>query len=268
MTLTPPYRRVDTPRGHHYVDAAGHRVPGVTTIIGDGIPKPALVTWAARVTAEAAVDRWDELDAMPPSVRLKTLLDARYADRDMAARRGTEVHALAERLVRGETVDVPPELTGHCEAYAQFLDDWQVRPLHVEVSIASHRHGYAGTVDLIAEITDPTTEQTSTTLADIKTTRSGVFGETALQLAAYRHADVIMTPDGGDIPMPQVDNCHAIHVRADGYSLLPVEAGPQQHRAFLYAQQIAEWSDSSRSLIGQPLASSSGTRCRIIREDR
>jgi hypothetical protein len=50
---TAPIRRVDTAKGHYYRDATGQRVPGVTTIIGDGVPKPALINWAANAAAEA-----------------------------------------------------------------------------------------------------------------------------------------------------------------------------------------------------------------------
>jgi len=61
--FTPPIRRKETARGHHYVDAENRRVPGVTTILG-ALPKDALINWAANTTADAAVNRWDELGAL------------------------------------------------------------------------------------------------------------------------------------------------------------------------------------------------------------
>src|SRR5690606_14582211 len=148
--FTPPIKRVDTARGHHYVDGNGDRVPGVTTIISDGLPKPALVNWAANSTAEYAVDHWDELAALPPAKRLAQLQGARYADRDRAKVRGTEIHRAAERLLAGEAVEVPDEIAGHCESYARFLDEFHVEPVHVEFSVVSYRWGYAGTADLCA----------------------------------------------------------------------------------------------------------------------
>lgn len=267
--FTPPIRRKDTARGHHYVDAAGRRVPGVTTILGDGIPKPALVNWAANSTADAAINRWDELAEMKPAQRLAALKSARYEEKDAAANRGTQVHHFAEQLLAGQAVQVPDEIAGHVEAYARFLDEWQVRPVLVEFAVVSHRYGYAGTADLLADLTDPATGETFRTLADLKTNRSGIFGETALQLAAYRYADAVLGPDGTEQPVPVVDGCHGIHVRGDGYCLVPITAGPEQHRTFLYAQQIAEWASGSRDLVGPPMNSMTPpSTYRLVRGDR
>lgn len=247
--FTPPIRRVNRGRNHHYVDADGNRVPGVTTILSNGIPKPALINWAANITAEYAVDHFDELAFMSPSERLKALKAARYADRDAAARRGTDVHKLAEQLVAGAEIEVPDALAGHVEQYVRFLDDWQPQPILNEVTVVSFRHGWAGTLDLVAEF--PTRDTIA--LCDLKTSRSGIFAETAWQLAAYRHADIYIDADGAERPMPTVDEVLAIHVRADGYSLIPVTAGAAEYRTFRYAQQIAAAVDAGRDLIGEEL---------------
>jgi hypothetical protein len=53
-------------------------------------------------------------------------------------------------------------------------------------------------------------------LIDLKTNRSGIFGETALQLAGYRHADTYLDEDGNEQPMLEVDGCAAVHITADG----------------------------------------------------
>lgn len=248
-----PIRRVDsTYRGkptHHYEDANGRRVPGVTTLIGDGFPKPALINWAGSATANYAVDHWDELSEMGPSERLKVLNGSRYAVRDAAAKRGTEVHALAERLIGGESVEPPEELAGHVEAYVRFLDDFEPEPVMVEAVVANYSVGYAGSLDLVARF--PSLGQTL--LCDVKTNRSGVYGETSFQLAAYRYAEVIVTADG-EQPMPEVDGCAVIHVRADGYSLIPMEAGPQQFTEFRHIARVARAVGDSKSYVGAPLS--------------
>lgn len=259
MSLVAPIRRVETARGHHYVDAAGTRVPGVTTVLDGGLPKKALINWSATSTAEYAIDNWEDLAQLSPAKRLAKLQKARYAEKDAAAKRGTEVHGLAERLVKGEEVDVPDELAGHVESYVAFLDAFQVEPLHIEFSVASYQHSYAGTGDLIAWF--PTLGKTL--LCDIKTNRSGIFGETALQLAAYRHADVLLDDDG-EHDMPAVDGCAAIHVRANGADLVPVTAGQHQFRQFLYAQQVAEFDRESRDLIGAPIEAPGTARRRRL----
>lgn len=262
--MTSQIRRKETARGHYYVDATGTRIPGVTTILGDGVPKPALINWAANATADAAVNRWDELADLPPAQRLKALQGARYEEKDRAANRGTQVHAYAEKLVAGEAVQAPEELAGHVESYARFLDEFGVTPVHVEFSIASYRYGYAGTGDLIADLA--TTTGTVRALMDVKTNRSGIFGETALQLAAYRYADVLIIGDT-EQPMPEVDACFAIHVRGDGYSLIPVTAGPAEHRLFLYAQQVAGFTKHGRDLVGAAVEPPKTTQFRLVRED-
>lgn len=259
-----PIRRVDTAKGHYYKDATGARVPGVTTIIGDGVPKPALINWAANATAEAAVDTWDDLALLAPAQRLKRLQGARYEQKDAAARRGTEVHRAAEELIAGKSVKVPEEIAGHVEAYARFLDEFEVRALYVEFSCVSYRWGYAGTADLCARLTLPD-KGPATMLLDLKTTRSGVFGETALQLAGYRYADYWVIDDDEFKPMT-VDYCAAIHVRGDGYDLVPVEVGEAEHKDFLYAMRVGQFVDRSRELVGPPIIAPTTSTFRLTRE--
>jgi hypothetical protein len=243
-----PVRRVETAKGHYYVDAYRRRIPGVTSITG-ALPKDALITWAANVTAAYAIDQWDALAALTPSERLKKLQGARYEDRDKAANRGTEVHRLGQRLVTGEEVEVPDELAGHVESHVHFLDEFDPQPVLVETVVVSYKHGYCGTFDLIADF--PTLNKRL--LIDLKTNRSGIFGETAIQLAGYRYAEVYLDADGNEQPMIPVDGCAAVHVRADGFDLLPVVAGTAQHRVLLYAQQIKQFDEDSRDLVGAPI---------------
>lgn len=264
--FTAPIRRVETAKGHYYKDATGARVPGVTTIIGDGVPKPALINWAANSTAEYAVDNWDELTSLGPAAKLKRLQGARYEAKDAAARRGTEVHAAAEQLLAGKPVKVPEEIAGHVESYARFLEEFQVEPIHVEFSCVSYRWGYAGTADLCARLVLPD-KGPVTMLMDLKTTRSGIFGDVALQLSAYRYPDVWII-DGEEIPPVEVDYCAGIHVRSDGYDLIPVEAGEQQHREFLYAMKVGQFVSSSRDLVGAAIIAPTISTFRLVREQR
>jgi hypothetical protein len=262
--FTAPIRRVDTAKGHHYKDATGARVPGVTTIQDKGLPKPALINWAGDATAEYAIDHWDELGELPPAARLKKLKGARYEQKDAAARRGTEVHTAAEALLAGKSVKVPEEIAGHVESYARFLDEFKVEPVHVEFSVVSYRWGYAGTGDLCAYLDLPDKGRVLT-LDDLKTSRSGIFGDAALQLAGYRYADKWIV-DGEEIDPVEVDFCFGIHVRSDGYDLIPVEVGEQQHKAFLYAMKVGEFADGSRDLIGAPIIAPTTSTFRLTRE--
>lgn len=262
--FTPPFVMKQAGRNHYYVDATGQRMPGVTTILGNGLPKKTLINWAAETTANYAVDNWERLSDLGPAARLKELLGARYAEKDAAAKRGTEVHSYAEKLAHGEAVKVPEALTGYVEAYAAFLDDFQVEPVLLERPIASYRHGYAGKFDLIAWLTDITGTRELWAL-DIKTTRSGIFGEVALQLAAYLGADVYQDDDGTEKPLPAATRFGGVHVRGDGYDVYPLS--PDQLRPFLYVAQVAAWDEVSREMVGPPLEKPTASRFRLIREE-
>lgn len=232
--------RINQGRGHHYL-LDGEKVPGVTTIIGDGFPKPALINWSANTTAEYAVDRWDELTELSVSERLNRLKKCRYEDRDAAARRGTEVHGLAQRLAVGEQVDVPDELAGHVEAYVRFLDEWDAAPVAVERPCFSRRYKYGGTFDLVADLADG-----QRWLLDVKTNRSGPFGDTAFQLAAYAGADFYLDENDHEVAMPLVGGCGVVWVRADGADLYPFRADSHVFRQFLYIAQTAQAASASR----------------------
>lgn len=226
-------RRINRGRGHSY-EIDGRKADGVTTLIGDGIPKPALVNWAANTTAAYAVDHWDALDDMSPSQRLERLKKARYLDLDKAAKRGTEVHGIAEKLAHGEEVEVPDELAGHIASAVAFLDEWKPKTILTETVVASRKWGYAGTFDYLAELPDG-----SRPLLDWKTSRSGIYGEAAIQIGAYANADVYLNGDGEEVPIEELGITHglAVWVRADGYSVyeLDLDKGFRifQHAAWL-----------------------------------
>ena len=245
MTVTPATRRINRGRGHAYL-LDGAPVPGVTTILGQGMPKPALVDWAARTAAGYAIDHWAELTKLGVADRLRKIERARYEQTSEAAVRGSAVHAIAEQLAAGDQVDVPEPLTGHVDAYLRFVDEWQPHELLVEAPVFSREFGYGGTVDLVADLADG-----HRWLLDWKTAKSGVFQENALQLAAYRYADIALFPAGdGDLleerPMPPVDRTGVVWLRADGYDLVPVAADAEAFVAFGHVQAVAAFATSSR----------------------
>jgi hypothetical protein len=224
--------------GHAYY-LNDEKSDGVTTVLNQGFPKQALVHWAARACSQEVLDFWDELVSLPPSERAERVRTAPDRDRDAAARRGTEVHALALRLAAGEEVHVPDELVGHVDAYLLFAEEWNPHELLLEASVANLTWGYAGTLDLIADLNDG-----HRWLLDLKTNRSRVFAESALQLSAYRYAEWALDPISGKVePMPEVDRCGVVWLRADRtYELRPVAASSREFRVFQYAQAIAHFS--------------------------
>ena len=235
-------------RGHGYT-INGEKVQGVTTLLGNGLPKPALMNWAANVTAEYAVDHWAELTAMPMSKRLEKLKRARYDERDAAANRGTAVHTLAEKLASGQQVDVPEELAGHVESYVRFLDEWDPEPLLIEGVVAHRAQRYCGTLDMVARMAG------AVWLLDIKTSRSGIFPDMALQQALYRHAEVYVGPDGAEHAMSElgIERSAAIHVRADGYDVVPLDTSERVFKDALHVLWIARMQDRMDEWRGEAL---------------
>lgn len=251
--FVPPVRRVETAKGHYYKDGNGQRIPGVTTILSEGVPKPALINWAANATAEYAVDNWDELAELQPSARLKTLQGSRYAVSDKAKKRGTEVHRYAEKLIKGEKVTgIPDELRGHVEAYVWFLDKFEVDPVLVEATIVNYRYGYSGTLDIVADLTDTDGER-KRMLLDAKTNEKGIFGETPLQLAGYRYAEFYLDELGNERPMIEVDACGAVLINSAGAELIPCVAGPEQMKSFRIAAAMRDIVNHGRDLVGAPV---------------
>jgi hypothetical protein len=267
-------------RNHWYIDLdTGERIPGVTTILDQGLPKKALINWSANATADYALDHWDELGQLAPAARLSKLKGGRYAVKDEAANRGTQVHKLGERLIRGEQVVVPDLLRPYVDSYVRFMDEFQLRARHVEAVVYSEEHRYVGTLDIYGDILLPDMPEydhlprdddgfVCDCLIDAKTNRSGIFGETALQLAGYRFCD-FMQSDPADpesaFPMPPVAWTGAVWIRPDGYSLVPLAAGPEQHRAFLYVRQVGIFDQGARDLIGEPIEPPTASRYELTR---
>jgi hypothetical protein len=174
-----------------------------------------------------------------------------WQKRDEAAVRGTDVHALAERLVHGTPVEVPEHLAGHVEGYARFLDTFGVTGLLTERAVASRKWWYAGTFDLIAEIGGVVWG------LDNKTSR-GVYGETALQVAAYMTAEFYIGDDGPDDerPIPAVERMGVLHVTESGTQLYPMGGREEIEKAaslFHHIAFVANSTDWIKARVGEPL---------------
>lgn len=221
----------------HRYKLDGKWVPGVTTLIKDGLPSPALMYWSARSVAEWVADNPEDVDALRRMGRgpmMQALKEVPWRKRDTAAARGTDVHALAERLVGGEQVDVPEHLAGYVEACVTFLDEWHPTSLIVERPVANRSHWWAGTPDLFASLPDG-----RTALFDWKTTASGIWPEAAYQTSAYSHAEFYLGEDGTERPIPKVDFCAAVWLQPDGYQVIPLKADDDVYTEFRYIARVA-----------------------------
>lgn len=193
--------RIQLPDGRYY-ESEGKKLPSVTTLL-NVIAKPALVHWAAKIERElvlsASVDYYKELASANEEScgfylqHLEQRIGKARAHQKVlkeAGEIGNEAHAMVEWELKTELkMDVEfdrPVLThpGALQAYKSW-QDWRssvkMRPIAIEQVIVSDKYGYAGTLDLLAEVNGVLT------VPDWKTGKS-IYVESFLQNAAYRQA--------------------------------------------------------------------------------
>lgn len=246
-----------THNGHRY-KLDGRPVTGVTTLIGGGVPKPALVYWAGKVVAEYVEANPQDVEALrndPEKDLVRELAGLPAKQRDEAGVRGTAVHDHAEVLHQtGEAVDVPEELIPYVEGYAEFLDQWQITTLLTERPCANRKDWYAGKFDLFC--TSPFLAGGKPVQIDLKTSK-GVYGETALQTAAYAKAEFYIDEDGTEHPLPEIAATYVAHVTPDGTALYALASTPEEidahYRMFLAAAYTHKTAKARDAIITEPL---------------
>ena len=255
----------------------------VTTIIGC-LDKPALLYWAAEQTAVAAVNSARTLEARVEEEGVDTVVkwlrDARFRrDRTQrtAAELGTEVHAACEAYaLTGQRPDVDAEVQPFLDQFDRWAQEFQPVYQAAEVTVYSPSYGYAGTCDAFLTVGGVRC------IVDYKSSRKSFdnrgnpttpYPEVALQLAAYRHAELaaVWRPRRMEqyrrryyllgqaeremaVPVPEVDTGLVIHITPDHCDAYPVECGPDIFEAFLFVQEAARWQfQTSKTVIGRPL---------------
>jgi len=257
MTLIRKNRTYKGKPTHSY-ELDGQKVKGVTTLLSGGLPKPGLMYWSAKSVAEYVADQPDAirnmLDTMGRESIVGALKSVPWDKRDEAAARGTEIHAIAEQVIHGEAVDVPEAVAGAVQGYVDWLDAWAVQMNHTEMVVGRRPSdgvpGYAGTFD--ADVTmgaGPLKGKRG--LVDWKTSK-GVYGENALQLAAYEHADFYLDADGDEQPMPIYDFLGVVHITPTGTDLYLVHDPATAWRIFRHVAYVATQIDVIGAQISQP----------------
>jgi hypothetical protein len=101
-----------------------------------------------------------------------------------AGERGSNVHNAIDKLNKGETIDCTMYSLDEIVAIQSYVNWYNtVNPtiLSSELFVYSHKHKYAGTLDIVAEI------GSQLYIVDIKTAKS-IWKEYELQLSAYKRA--------------------------------------------------------------------------------
>lgn len=252
------------------------RLWSVTTLMGEGLPKPALLGWAVKVTAEWAVDNVDAIKATAGSDReaaVDMVKRCRFRQTAEATARGSEVHRVAESYNLGAPVEATEEIRPYVDQYRRFLDDHQPTFEAAEAAVFNLTYHYAGTLDAIVNLDG------ARYVLDMKTTARPPGGgarppypDVALQLAAYGHAELVgvdplrETTAGGKryyvfdealdtTPMPEIEGALALVVSPFDYQLVPVRYDEETWASFLYVREVARWQlELAKTAIGPTVA--------------
>lgn len=179
--------------------------PSVTTLLKQVMPTPpALLDWMIANGKDGATEK-----------------------RDLAAAYGTFMHIQLETLVINRRYDfdnVPAVLLGYMEqenlpekvfaewlpkirkdvlAFAQFVRDYNVKPLAIEIGLVHPEYHYAGCIDLPCLMTDQKSGKQFTAIVDFKSGRKGFYEEHELQLHLYREMWNVNYPE---MPVARVFN--------------------------------------------------------------
>ena len=240
------------------VDGEFHR--RVSTFL-QGIPKPWLGNWAAKVVAEYAVEHKSAWEDLPTKDAVGLLKQSPWNYRDARGDRGTAVHNAIEAHLHGQEL---PEFEHEDEllcaqAAQRFLAERGSTPLAVEMSVWNSEVGYAGTFDLWD------VWKGEKWLLDWKTSKD-VYKENAVQLAAYRNAthavvnkEVTNGKGKGEYWTgkiikwgPQmVDRMGVVHVTPEGCVLHEVKYSERLWRIFRAAAFIKMWQLDTDDFAGK-----------------
>lgn len=263
---------------------AEHQLWSATTLISNGVPKPALVGWAAKMTAEYALDNLEVLGPLAQKDRagaLKLLTGARFARNDRAATRGTDVHAALEQIALGITPKIEGEAAPYVEQFRKFLAEHQPEYLLAEAPVYNPEHNYAGTLDGVVTFPQPVKAgKAGPFVLDVKTTdkpkRARKYGppypEVALQLTAYRNAKLVGLDAAVKVenksdrfysyddqatrtaPMLETVGGLCLVVSPYNYELVPIRTDEVVWEAFLSVAASARWTlETSKRVVGNPI---------------
>ncbi|WP_086768144.1 hypothetical protein [Streptomyces bobili] len=264
-------------QGWYRVKGTDLKLRRVTTILEQGCSKgDALTFWAGNITAETAMNNLPYLvsSSLRPEQRTEAydwLRRAHIRKKDERADIGTAVHRLVEAHVLGtpmpEELLADEELAPFLAHFLRFVEEWQVEFEASEMVVGHEEQGYAGTLDYLlrspviaaalAAYFGTEVPADSVFCGDTKTGGEldvkGVYPEASLQMAAYRKARVAWLRDGTKVPMPETFWAGVVlHLRPEGYRLIPAVADDEVFQAFLTVKANSEWTSGLSKTVIRP----------------
>lgn len=180
-------------RSHGY-EHRGNPIPGVTTVTGIISNANALMYWAVNCSMDYLNEKLPVGKKLDEVEKRQLLEKAKWAHRNVSGKAlaiGSEVHDWIERhinlqikgQVRGNRGHMPfnPQVKMGVEAYLDWEAENKVLYRASERKILSREYGYAGTLDIEAEINGELGIQ------DVKTSKA-IYDEMKMQVAAYGNA--------------------------------------------------------------------------------
>ncbi|MEV4749013.1 hypothetical protein AB0K21_21765 [Streptosporangium sp. NPDC049248] len=265
--------------GFYKDPATGVLLRSVTTILNQGGGHEALAFWAAKVTAETAMDNVVEMVAASRTEEgraefIKWLKGEPNRRKDERADVGSAVHKLIECRILGEPAPIRllanKSLTSYITHFHRWVKEWEIEFEASEMVVAHYEDGYAGTLDYLfrspkvakklgvpADTIIPGDTKTGGTLNG--TTYNGdvhgVYPEAGLQMSAYRKAPWGWERNGDRIELPPRHDVGVIlHLRPEGYNLYPVRCGDDMYDMFQTVRRLAEFNTGlAKNVVGEPL---------------
>lgn len=147
-------------------------LPAITSIL-KVISKDALMFWYAREAVKVALE--------DPSLSIKDIMSKTAVETRKSATRGTGVHNIFPKVIRGEEYKpYPEEYSGYILGIEKFISDMKPEILLADATVWSKKYKYAGSLDIVAKING------RIVLLDLKT--GNTYPEHRLQLTAYKQA--------------------------------------------------------------------------------
>jgi hypothetical protein len=237
-------------RHYKHPNIKGLNAPSVTSIVGM-LPAPYLPKWNSKITAEAAVNNIGDINHMityeSKTKAIEWLKASAERELHKAADTGTRVHEAVEQIILDPGYKYDDDLIPYIDGFHKFVEKFEPEWIHVEKSVFSVTHVYAGSFDAICKINN------KNILLDFKTTRSGISAKVALQLAAYKNADVMFDGDK-EIEIPRIDAGAALLLRPDKWSYQPLRIDDDIFATFLALRRTFEWeSRQSKTAMLAPI---------------
>lgn len=160
--------------------------PSVTTVLGILDKSNALLPWAVNCCVKYIEDALrDDADRHDDATILETIQKAKYEWRkvkDEAADIGSEIHNLIEKYIKeGKDAigELRPEVENGFLAFLEWESENITQWVESESTVYSTEHGFAGTLDAVAEMKDG-----RTLLIDFKSSK-GFYDGYGKQISAY-----------------------------------------------------------------------------------